>query len=261
MLLNCDLGESFGSWTMGQDEKAMPHIDQANIACGFHAGDPLVMQKTLALAKQHKVMVGAHPAYPDLVGFGRRSIKCSSQEIVAFMHYQIAAIQGMATCQGLTLEYVKPHGSLYNDMMGNAKVREAVMQAVSEHSNSLVAQNKAPLRLMLQANGDAQKHLRQAKQLGLDLYFEAFADRCYEDDGSLMARSKVGAVLDHEAMLKQVAQLNQDGTITSANGKILKLKVDSLCVHGDNDAAIAAIESIRAIIQNNTENAPSFDSL
>ena len=105
MLLNCDLGESFGSWTMGQDARAMTHIDQANIACGFHAGDPLVIQRTLALAKQHEVMVGAHPAYPDLVGFGRRSMNCSEQEIIAFMHYQIAAMEGMAACQGLTLRH------------------------------------------------------------------------------------------------------------------------------------------------------------
>jgi UPF0271 protein len=131
MLLNCDLGESFGSWTMGQDARAMTHIDQANIACGFHAGDPLVIKRTLALAKQHEVMVGAHPAYPDLVGFGRRSMHCSSQEITAFMHYQIAALEGMAACQGLRLSYVKPHGALYNDMMSKDSVRQAIMQAVS----------------------------------------------------------------------------------------------------------------------------------
>jgi UPF0271 protein len=250
MLLNCDLGESYGSWTMGQDAKAMPHIDQANIACGFHAGDPLVMQNTLTLAKQHNVMVGAHPAYPDLVGFGRRSMNCSAQEIIAFMHYQIASMEGMAACQGLTLRYVKPHGALYNDMMAKAPVRQAIMRAVSNYPTR-VSNNgtqSPPLKLMLQANAHAQEHLQQAKELELELYFEAFADRCYEDDGSLMARSKAGAVLDHDAMLKQVQQLTQHGTITSASGTTLHLKVDSLCVHGDNDAGIAAIQSIRQLM-------------
>ena len=257
MLLNCDLGESYGSWTIGQDAKAMPHIDQANIACGFHAGDPLVMQHTLALAKQHKVMVGAHPAYPDLVGFGRRSMNCSEQEIIAFMHYQIAAMEGMAACQGLTLSYVKPHGALYNDMMSKPAVRHAIMQAVSSYTSRVSADGATnpPLKLMLQANAQADEHLKQAIELTLELYFEAFADRCYEDDGSLMARSKAGAVLGHNAMLKQVEQLVQDGTITSASGATLRLKVDSLCVHGDNDAGIAAITSIRQLMdQPSTDN-------
>ena len=251
MLLNCDLGESYGSWTMGQDAKAMPHIDQANIACGFHAGDPLVMQRTLALAKQHHVMVGAHPAYPDLVGFGRRSMNCSTQEIIAFMHYQIAAIEGMAACQGLTLSYVKPHGALYNDMMSKDTVRQAIMLAVSNYPARPMASGAAnsPLKLMLQANANAEEYLKQAQDMQLELYFEAFADRSYEDDGSLMARSKAGAVLDHDAMLRQVQQLTQQGTITSASGATLHLKVDSLCVHGDNDTGIAAITSIRQLME------------
>ena len=255
MLLNCDLGESYGSWTIGQDAKAMPHIDQANIACGFHAGDPLVMQRTLALAKEHGVMVGAHPAYPDLVGFGRRSMNCSAQEIVAFMHYQIAALEGMAACQGLTLSYVKPHGAIYNDMMSQASVIDAVMQAVSSYQTR-ASKGRPPLKLMLQANAFAKDHLEKAQALNLQLYFEAFADRGYEDDGSLMARSKTGAVLDHDAMLKQVKQLIQTGTITTVSGAALKLHVDSLCVHGDNDAGIAAIESIRGLMQSPTADQP-----
>ncbi|HCH33119.1 MAG TPA: LamB/YcsF family protein [Oceanospirillaceae bacterium] len=247
MLLNCDLGESYGSWTMGQDAKAMANIDQANIACGFHAGDPLVMQKTLALAQQHKVMIGAHPAYPDLVGFGRRSMSCSSAEIMAFMQYQIAAMDGMATCQGLQLAYVKPHGALYNDMMSKLEVRQAIMQAMSVYNQS----HGRSLKLMLQATTLAPSHEHEAQALSLELYFEAFADRRYEDDGRLMARSKSGAVLSHDAMMIQVAQLLDTGIITSANGVQLDLKVDSLCVHGDNDAGIAAIADIRHLIQQN----------
>ncbi|MBT3436270.1 MAG: 5-oxoprolinase subunit PxpA [Oceanospirillaceae bacterium] len=247
MLLNCDLGESYGSWTMGQDTKAMANIDQANIACGFHAGDPLVMQNTLSLAKQHRVMIGAHPAYPDLVGFGRRSMNCSSAEIIAFMHYQIAAMDGMATCQGLQLAYVKPHGALYNDMMTKLEVRQAIMQALSQYNQSY----GSSLKLMLQATTLAATHEHEAHALSLELYFEAFADRRYEDDGRLMARSKSGAVLGHDAMMAQVSQLLGTGIITSVGGASLDLKVDSLCVHGDNDAGIAAIADIRQLIQQN----------
>lgn len=240
MLLNCDLGESYGSWTMGQDAKAMANIDQANIACGFHAGDPLVMRNTLSLAKEHGVMIGAHPAYPDLVGFGRRTMNCSDAELQSLLQYQIAAIDGMATSQALELAYVKPHGALYNDMMANANIRASVMQAVASYHR--------PIRLMLQATAAWQEHKAEADALGLALYFEAFADRAYEDDGRLMARSKPGAVHNHDNMLAQVKQLIADGTITSANGKVLELQVDSLCVHGDNDAGIAAIHEIRALI-------------
>ena len=240
MLLNCDLGESYGSWTMGQDAKAMANIDQANIACGFHAGDPLVMHKTLALAKEHGVMIGAHPAYPDLVGFGRRTMNCSEAELQALLQYQIAAIDGMAQSQDLKLAYVKPHGALYNDMMANSSVRTSVMQSVAAYHR--------PIRLMLQATAAWQEHKAEADALGLELYFEAFADRAYEDDGRLMARSKVGAVHNHDNMLAQVKQLIDNSTITSANGKVLNLQVDSLCVHGDNDAGIAAIHEIRELI-------------
>ena len=247
MLLNCDLGESYGSWTMGQDAKAMANIDQANIACGFHAGDPLVMRNTLTLAKKHGVMIGAHPAYPDLVGFGRRTMNCSDAELQSLLHYQIAAIDGMAKSQGLDLAYVKPHGALYNDMMANAHIRASVMQAVASYHR--------PIRLMLQATAAWQEHKAEADALGLALYFEAFADRAYEDDGRLMARSKPGAVHNHDNMLAQVNQLIADGTITSANGKVLELQVDSLCVHGDNDAGIAAIHEIRALIKGATATA------
>ena len=240
LLLNCDLGESYGSWKMGRDEDVMPHIDQANIACGFHGGDPLVMQQTLALAKANNVMVGAHPAYPDLVGFGRRSMNCSAAEITALVSYQIAAIDGMAKNQGLELAYVKPHGALYNDMMAKQPVRDAVMQAVAEYHR--------PLRLTLLATPDSDLHREEADAVGIELWFEAFADRCYDDDGKLLARSKPGAVHTREKMLAQVEQICRSGTVTSVNGNTLKLTPDTLCVHGDNEQGIEAIIDIRNII-------------
>jgi UPF0271 protein len=240
LMLNCDLGESYGSWKMGNDEAVMPHIDQANVACGFHGGDPLVMKNTLAMAQEHNVMVGAHPAYPDLVGFGRRSMQCSAAEISAFVHYQVAAIDGMAKIQGLELAYVKPHGALYNDMMAKESVRIPIMQAIAEFHR--------PVRLMLQATPEADQHRKEAQELGIDLWFEAFADRCYDDDGKLLSRTKPGAVHSREMMLAQVEQICNQGTVTSVSGHTLQLKPDTLCVHGDNEEGIAAIIEIRNII-------------
>ena len=240
LMLNCDLGESYGSWKMGNDEAVMPHIDQANVACGFHGGDPLVMKNTLAMAQEHNVMVGAHPAYPDLVGFGRRSMQCSAAEISAFVHYQVAAIDGMAKIQGLELAYVKPHGALYNDMMAKESVRIPIMQAIAEFHR--------PVRLMLQATPEADQHRKEAEERGIDLWFEAFADRCYDDDGKLLSRTKPGAVHSREMMLAQVEQICNQGTVTSVSGHTLQLKPDTLCVHGDNEEGIAAIIEIRNII-------------
>ncbi len=238
--LNCDLGEGFGSWTMGLDAEAMPHIDQANIACGFHAGDPQIMLKTLQLAKAHNVTVGAHPAYPDLAGFGRRSMNCSADEIKAFVLYQIAALDGMARSLDLQVTYVKPHGALYNDMMANAGVRQAVMAAVASYYTRP--------ELMLLATLQADQHQAEAATWGLQLQFEAFADRCYDDDGKLLARSKAGAVHNREKMLAQVEQLNSAGTVTTVSGKTLTVKADTLCVHGDNAEGVAAIQQIRSLL-------------
>lgn len=238
--LNCDLGESFGAWNMGMDSSVMPHIDQANIACGFHAGDPLVMKNTLALAKTHNVTVGAHPGYPDLVGFGRRSLKCQPSEVTAMLQYQIAAIDGMALSQGLELAYVKPHGALYNDMMADDALRLVIMQAIAAYHR--------PLALMLQSTVHAEQHKQEARQAGIRILLEAFADRCYDDDGKLLARSKAGAVHSKDKMLAQVKQLKETGTLTTVSGNTLTLEVDSLCVHGDNIEGVQAIEAIRALI-------------
>ncbi|MEH6586628.1 MAG: 5-oxoprolinase subunit PxpA [Halioglobus sp.] len=241
MLLNCDLGESYGSWTMGLDAEVMPHIDQANVACGFHGGDPLTIRNTLALAAKHGVSVGAHPAYPDLVGFGRRSMALSAEEIIASLQYQVAALDGMTLSAGLTLAYVKPHGALYNDMMANQEVRTAIMQALATYHR--------PLPLMLQATNEADAHKSEAAGLGIELLFEAFADRCYDDDGKLLSRRKPGAVHNREKMLAQVAQLKDQGTLTTVSGQTLALAPDTLCVHGDNLEGVQAIREIRTLVK------------
>ncbi|WP_149980399.1 5-oxoprolinase subunit PxpA [Pseudoalteromonas rhizosphaerae] len=239
MKLNCDLGESFGAWQMGLDEEVMPHIDMANIACGFHGGDSDVLARTLMLAKQHNVIIGAHPSYPDKQGFGRRSMALTPQELSNCLHYQIAAIEGMAKVQGLTLEYVKPHGALYNDMMADKTILTTVMQAVASYPS--------PLKLMLLATAKAEQHQQLAQKYHLELILEAFADRQYTDDGQLVSRKIAGSVHDKPALIAQVKQLLATGCVTTQSGKQLPLHADSLCVHGDNAAGIALIQEIKAL--------------
>ncbi|CAM3817771.1 MULTISPECIES: 5-oxoprolinase subunit PxpA [Pseudoalteromonas] len=240
MLLNCDLGESFGAWKMGLDEHVMPHIDMANVACGFHAGDPDVLAQTLKLVNTYQVTLGAHPSYPDRQGFGRRSMQLSEQEIVNALHYQIAAIEGMAKVQGLTLNYVKPHGALYNDMMKSQRILSCVIKAISHYPSEL--------KLMVLATAQQASHQQLADDYNVSLIFEAFADRLYTDEGLLTPRSEAGAVHDKSALLAQVKQLHQQGSVTTASGKSLSLRADTLCVHGDNEASIALIEEIRNVI-------------
>ena len=218
----------------------MPHIDQANIACGFHAGDHLIMQKTLQLAGKHGVMIGAHPGYPDLMGFGRRSISHPPEDIVALMHYQMAALDGMAKTYGFEMQYVKPHGALYNDMMTDTGIRRAVMESIATFYR--------PLKLMLLATAKSDEHRAEAQKLGVDLWFEAFADRCYDDDGTLLSRAKPEAVHSRVKMLAQVAELRSEGTVTTIGGLKLKLGADTLCVHGDNLEGVEAIKEIRQLL-------------
>ncbi|MEJ6472859.1 5-oxoprolinase subunit PxpA [Pseudoalteromonas piscicida] len=240
MWLNCDLGESFGAWKMGLDEQVMPHIDMANVACGFHAGCPDVLAHTLTLVKDHNVTLGAHPSYPDRQGFGRRSMQLSDSELTHALHYQIAAIEGMARVQGLTLSYVKPHGALYNDMMKSEALLTCVIKAVARYPSAL--------KLMILATAHQAEHQQLAEKYGVSLIFEAFADRLYTDEGLLTPRSMPKAVHDKTALLEQVKQLHQQGSVTTATGKPLTLRADTLCVHGDNEASISLIKKINNLI-------------
>jgi len=242
MKLNCDLGESFGIWQLGQDEKLMPHIDMANIACGFHAGDPHVINKTLALANKHQIDVGAHPSYQDKLGFGRRSIKCSFNEIIELMHYQIAALDGMAKNHQINISYVKPHGALYNDMMSDDTVMDAIFQAISQYHR--------PLKLMLLATANAEQHKVKAKLFGIELIFEAFADRRYTEQGTLLSRQHPQAMLTKKETIGQVASLINQGSILCQSGKAIRLHADCVCVHGDNDEAIDIIKELKSLCLN-----------
>ncbi len=238
LLLNCDIGESFGAWTMGLDGEVMPYIDCANIACGFHAGDPSVMRKTVALALTHNVTIGAHPAYPDLVGFGRRSMACSSQEIQDLLHYQIGALDGVCRAQGGRVSYVKPHGAMYNDMMANPTQLRAVIEGIARYNPEL------PLMLLAMRDNTAAQAM--ADEFGVTLWFEAFADRAYDSAGRLVSRSLPGAVHhDPEIIIAQALTLARGEALIASDGSELLLNADTLCVHGDNASSIAAVQRIR----------------
>lgn len=241
MKLNCDLGESFGAWSMPVERDIMSEIDQANIACGFHAGDPLVMKAALDIAKAHNVSVGAHPSYPDLQGFGRRSMAMQANELTACIQYQVSALIGMADIVGTTVDYVKPHGALYNDMMKDADVRKTVMKSVV-----VIGQGKIPL--MVQATSQNDLIYDEAQALGLNLLFEAFSDRRYTDDGLLQSRHIPGAVLHEQEALEQAKQLIEHHSVTTASGATLHLQADSLCVHGDTAGAVDIARQIRAFL-------------
>lgn len=225
---------------MGQDDKVMPHIDMANIACGFHASDPSVMSRTIELANAHNVAIGAHPSYPDLQGFGRRSMAIDPCQLTDLIIYQIGALEGLCRSRGTQVQYVKPHGALYNDMLKDEQIFEAVVDAVSCFN----------IPLMLLAKKDNQALLEIADNYDVPLLFEAFSDRAYMDDGSLAPRTMKGAVLtDEETILEQVRLINIHKEVISINGNRVELEADTLCVHGDNDESIKLIESIAEILE------------
>ncbi len=236
--LNCDMGESFGAWKMGLDEDIMPLIDMSNIACGFHASDPLTMDKTVKLASKNSVTIGAHPGYPDLVGFGRREMKCESEEIEKFVLYQIGALEAICKANGTKVEYVKPHGALYNTMMKDMDVFRALLKSISTYDKKL--------KLMILSSSKNELYEKVAEDFGVGLLFEVFADRAYMDDGSLMPRSMPNAVLgSSDDVIERLEFLLKNGAIKSHTGKELELKVDCICVHGDNAHALGIVKAMR----------------
>ncbi|WP_223522411.1 5-oxoprolinase subunit PxpA [Pseudomonas sp. A-B-26] len=238
LLLNCDIGESFGNWTMGLDAEVMPFIDCANIACGFHAGDPSIMRKTVSLALGNGVQIGAHPAYQDLVGFGRRSMAYPPQELQDILHYQIGALDGICRAQGARVSYVKPHGAMYNDMMANPAQLRAVLQAVASYDRTL------PLMLMATRDNSAAQQL--GDEYGVTLWFEAFADRAYDSAGMLVSRQLPGAVHhDPEKIIEQALTIARGDHLVASDGSALHLQANTLCVHGDNASSVAAVRRIR----------------
>ncbi|WP_404399413.1 5-oxoprolinase subunit PxpA [Idiomarina seosinensis] len=247
--LNADIGESFGAWVMGADELIMPHIDCANVACGFHAADPLTMSRTLQLAKEHKVSVGAHPSYPDLVGFGRRHMACSAEEVTAMVQYQVGALQALAAGRQMSVDYVKPHGALYNDMLSDGNTFDAICEAIK----ALQRDDQVPLMIMATPHNQAWR--KRAEEHGVTLIFEGFADRAYDDNGHLRSRQYSDAVFQNdEQIIEQAQRFNNGEKIKSVNGELLDIQIDSLCVHGDNPQAISTIKHIRSLLTKNPES-------
>lgn len=233
--LNADLGEGFGPWTMGADAELLGIIASANVACGFHAGDPLVMRRTLRLAKQRGVEIGAHVAYPDLQGFGRRRMEMAPEELEAAILYQIGALAGLAQAEGLRLAHVKPHGALYNMAARDAALSSAIAAAVAAFDRALVLFGLAGGALV--AAGRAA---------GLRVAEEAFADRSYEPDGQLTPRGIPGAVLsDPAAAAAQAVALATRGEVVARGGGLLRLRADTICVHGDRPDAAAFARALR----------------
>jgi UPF0271 protein len=233
--LNCDLGESFGAYKIGLDDKILPFISSANVACGFHASDPVVMSKTVADAARAGAGVGAHPGFPDLMGFGRRNMVVSPAEAKAYVTYQIGALDGFCRANGVKLQHVKPHGALYNMAAKDRALADAICEAVYEYDSSLI---------LLALSGS--KMLEAAAEKGVACASEVFADRAYEEDGSLVARSKPGAVItDEEQAVSRVVRMVTQGKVTAISGKDVPIKADSVCVHGDNEKALAFVMKIR----------------
>lgn len=248
--LNSDLGESYGSWSMGNDEQILPIVSSANIACGFHAGDPKSILQTLKQAVQLKVSVGAHVSYPDLVGFGRRNMDVAYDELYADVLYQISALQGLAQVAGTSVRYVKPHGALYNTIATNLDQAKAVIDAILAYDSSLVLVALAGSPL-----------IEFARKQGLRVVSEAFADRAYHRDGTLVSRRQEGAVLhDVEMIAERVLDMIKKKGVISIEGEFTPLKADTICLHGDSLGALQMAKVIRQTLADHQIAIHSFVS-
>ncbi len=233
--LNCDLGESFGRWQLGCDEQVIPLVTSVNVACGAHAGDPTTMLATIELAHRSGVSVGAHPGYPDLQGFGRRSMALSEREAYAFVQYQVAALAGMCRAQGVRLAHVKPHGALYNACARDETLARAVASAVRDLDDSLV--------LVALAGSTAA---RVGRELGLRVAEEFFADRGYTAQGTLVPRGQQGALVDDATeAARRVTRAAERGEVVATDGSVVEVRCDTVCIHGDGPQALAFAAKVR----------------
>lgn len=237
--INCDMGESFGAYKIGKDDEILKYVTSANIACGFHAGDPETMRRTVGLALENNVGIGAHPGFQDLVGFGRRNIAVSPREAYDLVIYQIGALYGFVKSEGGKLQHVKPHGALYNMAAKSAPLAEAIAEAVYRVNPELILMGLADSELV-----------RAAQKIGLVSASEVFSDRTYQDDGSLTPRSAGNALItNHELAVAQVIRMVKEGKMSSINGKDVSIKADSICIHGDGDNALEFAKKISIALQ------------
>ena len=233
--LNSDLGESFGNYTIGMDREILKYVSSANVACGWHAGDPMVMAETVAMAREYKTAVGAHPGFPDLMGFGRRNMNVTPEEAKAYVKYQLGALMAFTGSLGMKIQHVKPHGALYNMAAGDEKLARAMCEAVYEVDKDIIFVGLAGSWMV-----------KAAEETGLKAASEVFADRAYNDDGTLVSRKLPGAVIkDEELAIRRVVRMVKEGTVETINGHKIAIRADSICVHGDNPKALEFVKNIR----------------
>ncbi len=237
--LNCDMGESFGTYIIGADEKLLEFVTSANIACGAHAGDPTVMDRTVRLAKEHHVGVGAHPGFPDIAGFGRRMIDFSPDEIYRMVVHQIGGLLAFCTVHGVQMQHVKPHGAMYNMATQNRDAADAVARAVYDVDSGLILFGLAGSEL-----------LAAGREVGLRIASEVFADRTYQADGSLTPRGRADAMIsDVDAAVQQVERMVNEGVVRAVTGEMMDIEADTICVHGDGAHAVTFVERLRAMLE------------
>ncbi len=240
MDLNADLGESFGAWTLGDDERLVEHITSANLACGFHAGDFRVMEATVALCRRAGVAIGAQPGYPDLMGFGRRPLPFEPDEVESLVRYQIGALEAFCRAHHVEMQHVKPHGALYNQAAADPRLATAIARAVASFSRDLAFFGLATSEPMRTA----------AESAGLRFVPEAFADRRYLGDGSLQPRTVAGSVIgDADAAAAQARQIAVDGTVTAVDGARVELRPETICCHGDTPGAVEIAAAVRGSLE------------
>ncbi len=236
--LNSDLGESFGRYTLGCDDKIIPLISSANIACGYHASDPVVMDRTMAMAKDARIRVGAHPGFPDLMGFGRRNLSVTPEEAKTYTLYQLGALDAFCRAHGMKMQHVKPHGALYNMAAKDYALSAAICEAVRSFDDRLI--------VLALSGGQLAK---AAADMGLRTAQEVFADRAYEEDGTLVNRRKEGAMItDEEEAIARVIRMVKERKVTAITGRDIPIAADSVCVHGDGARALAFVEKIRGAL-------------
>jgi UPF0271 protein len=242
MDLNCDMGESFGAYTLGMDREVLPFITSANVACGWHAGDPEVMERTVRSAAERGVGIGAHPGYPDLLGFGRRNLDCTPDDVRRYVIYQVGALQGFCRAHGVPLQHVKAHGALYLTAVEREDIARAAAEGVASVDPGLI------FVALAGAKGEVMRHVGQ--QVGLRVAYEAFPDRAYTPEGTLQSRRIAGAVISDSAEVgRRALRMAAEGRVTAVDGSELTLEVQTLCVHGDTPSAVDLVRTIRATLE------------
>ncbi|QZY97862.1 LamB/YcsF family protein (plasmid) [Pantoea dispersa] len=246
--INSDMGESYGAWCMGDDNAMLDIVTSANVACGFHAGDPAGISDTLQAAGKRNVVIGAHVSYHDIRGFGRRNMDVPDRELIADVIYQIGALQALAQVNGLTVKYVKPHGALYNTIANDRRQADCVIRAI--------LMTDPNLKIMVLAGSPI---VNWAKEAGLSVISEAFADRAYNPDGTLLSRTHAGAVLHNpDEVARRVVHLAKHGQVKAVDGSWVKMEAQSVCVHSDSPGAVQMARAIRTLLKRNAVNVSSF---